>query len=147
MILQIIVGNEKMTFPYLLASSSKISEPFTAHCKFFRQIYQKKMMIFTKIWFFFFSFQWLFQCFCQVIIPKKILTQVPMAKKTPKNAKKCQFWSLFWPFFDLFLSFWWPSLCGELRGYRTEFGYISLQNMKKNNISDPGMRGTPCLEH
>ena len=44
-----IVEIEKLTFPYLLAPSSMISEPFTAHGKFFRQIYQKKMMIFTKI--------------------------------------------------------------------------------------------------
>jgi|OM-RGC.v1.034263972 hypothetical protein len=35
-------GIKKMTFCYLPASFSKISEPFTAHCKFFRQIYQKK---------------------------------------------------------------------------------------------------------
>jgi hypothetical protein len=49
LIVQNIVGNDKLTFRYLLAPSSKISEPFTAHGKFFRQIYQKKMVIFTKI--------------------------------------------------------------------------------------------------
>ena len=101
-------------------------------------------MIFTKFSNLFFSFQWLFQCFCQVIIPKKILTQVPTAKKLPKNAKKSQFWSPFWAFYDPFLSFWRPSLGRELRGYRTVFLYVSLQNMKKYNIFMPGMHGTPC---
>jgi hypothetical protein len=58
---QIIVGNEKSTFLNLLAPSSKLSEPFTAHGKLFRQIDQKKMMIFTKISNLF--------CFIPIIIP------------------------------------------------------------------------------
>ena len=38
-----------MTFRYLPVPFSKISEPFTANCKFFRQIYQKKNEDFHKI--------------------------------------------------------------------------------------------------
>ena len=37
-----------MTFRYLPAPFIKLSEPFIAHCKFFRQIYQKKNDDFTK---------------------------------------------------------------------------------------------------
>ena len=136
-----------MTFLYLLTPYIKLSEPFTAHCKFFRQIYQKKWWFSQNFQIFFFSFQWLFQCFCQVIIPKKILTQVPTAKKPPQNAKKSQFWSLFWAFYDPFLSFWRPSLGRELRGYRTVFLYVSLQNMKKYKKFSAGKHWTPCWDH
>ena len=76
----------------------------------------KKNDDFHKHWIFFFSFHWLFQCFCQVIIPKKILTQVSMAKKLPKMPKNANLGALFDPFLSLFLSFWWTSLCRELRG-------------------------------
>ena len=34
-------------------------------------------------------------------------------------------------FIDPFLSLWWPLLRGKLRGYSTDFLYVSLQNMKK----------------
>ena len=136
-----------MTFRYLPAPFSKISEPFTAHSKFFRQIYQKKMTIFTKFSNLFF--------FIPMIIPmllpghntKKILSQVPTVKKIPKMPKKCQLWSLFWPFFDVFLSFWSPSIDGELRGYSFVFWYVSLQNMKKYNIFSAGKHGTPCQDY
>ena len=144
---QNVVRNEKLTFCYLPAPSSKLSEPFTAHCKFFRQIYQKKWWFSQNFQIFFFSFQWLFQCFCQVIIPKKILTQVPTVKKIPKMPKKCHVWSLFWPFFDGFLSFWRPSIGGDLRGYSFVFWYVSLQNMKKYNIFSAGKHGTPCQDY
>ena len=96
---------------------------------------------------FFFIFLWFFQCFCQVIIPKKILTQVPTVKKIPKMPKKCHLWSLFWPFFDGFLSFWRPSIGGNLRGYSFVFWYVSLQNMKKYNIFSAGKHGTPCWDY
>ena len=78
---------------------------------------------------------------------KKYWPKSPQLKKHPKNAKKWQCWSLFWPFFDHFLSFWWPSLHGELRGYSFVFWYVSLQNMKKHNFFSVGKHGTPCHQY
>ena len=82
---QNILGNEKLTFRYFPAPFRRISEPFTAQGKFFRQICQKKMDIFTKIS--------KVSFFIPMIVPmllighntkKKILTQVPLTKTPPK---------------------------------------------------------------
>ena len=59
------LGNVKLTFPYLSAPFRRISEPFTAHGKFFRQIYQKKPDDFHKIFKIFF--------FIPMIIPMLLL--------------------------------------------------------------------------
>ena len=45
---QNILGNEKLTFRYFPAPFRRISEPFTAHGKFFRQICQKKWIFVAK---------------------------------------------------------------------------------------------------
>ena len=45
---QNILGNEKLTFRYFPAPFRRISEPFTAQGKFFRQIHQKKNRYFRK---------------------------------------------------------------------------------------------------
>ena len=103
------------------------------------------MMIFTKIS----NLSFFIPIIIQILLPgqktkKKYWPKSPWLKKNPEKAKKCQFWSLFWAFFYPILSLWWPSLGGELRGYSTDFWYVSLQNMKIYDISSPGMRGTPC---
>ena len=129
-----------MTFRYLPAPFRRISEPFTAHCKFFRQIYQKKRRFSQNFQFFF---------FIPMIIPmlllghntkKKYWPKSPQLKKPPKMPKNANFGA----YFDHFLSFWWPSLRGELRGYSFVFWYVSLQNMKKHRFFSIGKHGTPC---
>ena len=42
LIVQMTSGIDKLTYGYLLAPSGKFSEPFSAHGKSFRQMYQKK---------------------------------------------------------------------------------------------------------
>ena len=96
------LGNVKLTFRYLPEPFRRISEPFTAQGKFFRQIYQKKIGIFAKISKLFF--------FIPMIVPmlppghntkKKYWPKSPWLKtlqKLPKNAK-------FGASFDDFLTF------------------------------------------
>ena len=67
----------------------------------------------------------------------------PRLKTPPKMPKNANFGA----YFDHFLSFWRPSLGGELRGYSFVFWYVSLQNMKKYNIFSAGKHWTPCLDY
>ena len=74
---------------------------------------------------------------------KKYWPKSPQLKKTQKMPKNANFGA----YFDHFLSFWRPSLGGELRGYSFVFWYVSLQNMKKYNIFSTGKHWTPCLDY
>ena len=123
-------------------------EGFQSHLQhtvsFLDKFNKKKIGIFTKISKLFF--------FIPIIVPmllighntkKKYWPKSPQLKKIPKMPKNANFGA----YFDHFLSFWWPSLRGELRGYSFVFWYVSLLNMKKYNIFSAGKHWTPCLDY
>ena len=90
-----------MTFRYLPAPFRRISEPFTAHCKFFRQIYQKKRRFSQNFQFFF---------FIPMIVPMLLLghnTKKNYWPKSPrlKTPQKCQKMPIVEPISTIFCHF------------------------------------------